>query len=87
MAIEDWSRLMDRGALHHCSEDFHLTLQAIERKVKKLLAPSPSNTFPMHDIKDAIMKCGIVECHWESATETSETFGVTAEVINRDCLS
>lgn len=75
--ILNWSKIIDRGGLHHCSSEFHTFLMAVEQiiksQIKSFVTDSSGTThqLPLSAITEAVQRSPLVIYNWKSAISTN----------------
>ncbi len=68
--IKDWTKLVDKGGLFHCRDEFIQTLIAIEIEIKQHITENlTEHKIAITEMKEIITKCTIVSSRWAEVFE------------------
>ncbi len=71
--ICEWTRIVDRGGLFHCTQEFIAMLVLIEKQIKNSIEHT-SSQLPLDKLKTDLMKCTSTNSTWTECFATSSEY-------------
>lgn len=82
MELQNWSKIVDRGGLHQCTNEFHLLLMEIEKNVKLCCCERTlTNELPFMELKENLLKNQFIMNLWTSCIDDTSPDEVMTELL------